>query len=209
MANILRVKAKWTGFSGAPGYSNFYFRDFSAGEPTDTDADAAADRVETFFNAIPAYLTNATRITLQSDADVINELDGKIVSVLNAGARTAIAGTGGVGGYSAASGAVITWRTNGVVVGRRVRGRTFLVPLAAPAYAADGTITSGLVNTLTTAGQALISAAGTPDLGVWARPTEQHINARGETVPARTGIWYVASSVTVPSKVSVLRSRRD
>ena len=209
MATIMRVKARWSGFAGSPGYSNFYFRDFSSGAPTDADADAAADRVETFFQALPAYLTNATRITVQSDAEVIEETNGEIVSVLNAGARVAIAGTGGTGGYSAASGAVVTWRTGGVVAGRRVRGRTFLVPLAASAYGADGTITTGLVGTLQTAGAALISIAGSPDVGVWARPHKQHVNKAGETIPARDGSWWAATSVTVPTKVAVLRSRRD
>lgn len=210
MASILRVKAKWTGFSGSPGYSNFYFRDTAGAAPTDAMAAAAATRIEDFFKALPAYLTNATRITLQSDAEVIEETTGEITTVLNAGTRVAVAGTATASGYSAASGAVVTWRSNGVVAGRRVRGRTFLVPLAYSAYATDGTITSGLLGTLSTAGNALISEAGTLDFGVWARPKQAVLHEDGVTwTGARDGSWFPASSVTVPSKVSVLRSRRD
>lgn len=209
MSPILRVTAAWTGFTGAPGYSNFYFRDFDGAELTNAGAAAAATRVEDFFKAIPAYLTNSTRITVRSDAELIEETNGEIVNVLNAGNRTAISGTGGVGGYSAATGAVVTWRTNGVVAGRRVRGRTFLVPLAAPAYAADGTITTGLVNTLQTAGGVFVNGAGSPDVGIWARPHKARTNKAGDLVPAREGAWFFATGLTVPSKVSVLRSRRD
>lgn len=209
MATILRIKARWSGFTGGPGYSNFYFRDFSSGAPTDADADSAGDRVETFFGAIANLFPTAVKIRVQSDADVIEETNGEIQSVLSTGVRADVSGTAAANGYSGASGVVVTWRTGGVVAGRRVRGRTFLVPTANIAYDLDGTLQNSTITTLQNAANTLISAAGTPDLGVWARPTPEHQNTKGETIPARDGSWYVVTSATIPDKAAILRSRRD
>jgi hypothetical protein len=209
MAPILRVKARWSGFTGSPGYSNFYFRDFDSGSFTDAMADAAGDRVETFFGACATLFPNNVRITVQSDAEVIEETNGEIISVLSTGPRSAVAGTAAANAYSAASGVVVTWRTGGVVVGRRVRGRTFLVPTANVAYDLDGTLGSGPMNTIQTAANALAATTGSPDLGVWSRPHKARVAKDGTNVPARDGSWYVVTSVTIPDKVAILKSRRD
>lgn len=200
MATMLKVKAKWTGFTGAPGYSNFFFRDFSSTEPTDTEADLAADRIEAFFSAVKEFFPPTLQIAVQSDADVIEETTGELVTSLNAGTRVPVTGTGAAVGYSAASGIVVTWRTAGVRNGRRVRGRTFLVPCVPVAYAADGTLATGTITTVSTAATALRNAAGTPDLGVWARPTGPG---------ATDGSWHAVNAHTVPDLAAVLRSRRD
>lgn len=209
MAPILRVKARWSGFTGSPGYSNFYFRDFADGAFTDTVADAAGDRVESFFLAIQNLFPTAVKITVQSDAEVIEETTGDITQILSTGTRAAVSGTAAAAAYSGASGCVVTWRTNGVVAGRRVRGRTFLVPTANVAYDLDGTLQNSTVTTLQTAANALINQTGTPDLGVWARPHKARTSPTGEAIPARQGIWHVATSATIPDKVAILKSRRD
>lgn len=209
MATMIKVRAKWTGFNGGPGYSNFFFRDFAAGEPTDADGNSAAVRVATFFDGVKSLLPAAVKIDVPGDIEVIEETDGKLVTVLNVAPRSQISGTAAANGYSAASGAVVTWRTGGVVAGRRVRGRTFLVPTANIAFDLDGTLQQQHIVTIKAAADALISAAGSPDLGVWARPAKQRINKAGEVIPARDGVWYVATSTSVPDMAAVLRSRRD
>lgn len=200
MASIVKVKARWAGFIGSPGWSNFYFRDFSAGEPVTSDAQGAVDKTNVFFGAIKALFPTVVNFTVQPDVEVIEETTGELKNILMVPAPTAIVGTAAAAGYSAASGAVVTWRTNGVRNGRRIRGRTFLVPTANIAYDLDGTLQASTINTLTTAAATFSSATGTPDLGVWARPS---------TPVATDGIWYAVSGATVPDKAAVLRSRRD
>lgn len=197
---MLKVTLKWTGFAGAPGYSNFFYRDFSSSEPTQADADAAVQKVVTFGAYVRTYLPIEAALQVQTAVEVIEETNGQLQTVFTAPPTSVLQGQAASAPYSAASGAVITWRTGGVRNGRRVRGRTFLVPLANAAYQSDGTIATAVLTSLNTNMTTFISAAGTPDLGVWARPT-----SKGAT----DGIWYAVNGFTIPDKVAVLRSRRD
>lgn len=201
MASIIRVKAKWSGFSGAPGYSVFHFRDFSAGEPTNADATAAVARLKTFFGAFAINLPTGVAIQVESDVEVIEETTGMLTTVLSATPVSPTAGAASASAtFAAAVGAVVTWRTPGIRNGRRIRGRTFLVPLSSTAFAPDGTLATSTISTIAGAATALIDGSGSPDLGVYARPTGPG---------ATDGIWYVANSFSVPDMGAVLRSRRD
>lgn len=209
MGNLLKVKIRWSGFTGSPGWSNLYFGDESEVFYTDANADAIADRVDTWLVGIKGLLPPAVNVTVQSDVEEIDPATGDLQRVFSAGPRNAIAGGAAANGYSAASGVVVTWRTAGVVAGRRVRGRTFLVPTATVAYDIDGSLQNSTITTLNTFSSALFPPVGGLGLAVWARPTEQHTNAKGEVVPARDGSWFPVQSHSVADKVAVLRSRRD
>ena len=128
MANMLRVVARWSGFQGSPGYSNFFFNVEGDGFHTDEAADLCADKVDTFFGACAGLFPNVFRISTLSEVDEIDPANGQLVRTFNAGARGAVAGTAAANGFSGTSGAVVTWRTNGVRNGRRVRGRTGSTP---------------------------------------------------------------------------------
>lgn len=204
MAPILRVKALWTGFNGAPGYSVFHFRDFTTGEdgfPADSEALAAAQKVTTFFDTFKGYIPRVASIRVESELELIEETTGQMIDIVSITAPAAVSG-GALSAttYSAASGAVVNWRTQGVRNGRRVRGRTFIVPLAGDAYENNGTLASAALTQLRTAADALIAPGTSPDLGVWARPT---------SAGASDGNWFVANSAFVPDMAAVLRSRRD
>lgn len=200
MATMLKVKMRWSGFTGAPGYSNFYFRDFSSTPPVTADADAAVDKVEAFITGIKSLLPNVVNLAAEADVEEIEETTGSLVNVLSATPAAAQAGTGGTGNYAAAVGAVITWRTAGIRNGRRIRGRTFIVPLYGGVFSTDGSLASSTVTTLGTAATTFSSIAGTPDLGVWARPSGPG---------ATDGIWHAVNSHSIPDMSAVLRSRRD
>src|SRR5690242_17632280 len=168
---MFRLKTKWTGFSGAPGYSNFYFNTTDGSQETDADASAAADKLVTFWTALKPQFPPTLNLQISSDSEFLNEGTGEIVRIGNVGARAAIVGTAVAQAYSSATGMVINWRTGGVRNGRRVRGRTFLVPTVAGAFATDGTIDNANVTTVTNAANALITVAGVHKLGVWSRPS--------------------------------------
>lgn len=202
MTGMLRVTARWSGAVGLPGYSVFHFRDFTeTGEPTQAQAGVAVDKVRAFFVGIQSLLPNVVSVQVQSDVPVIEDTNGMMTSVFSAPSVAAVGGSAGMSTeYAAPVGAVVTWRTGQVRNGRIIRGRTFLVPLARTAFAADGTLAESAISAINTAATTLRDPAGSGDLGVYSRPS-----VKGAT----DGRWAFASGHSVPDMGAVLRSRRD
>ena len=205
MSQMLKVKARWSGFQGSPGWTNFYFRDAAEGFFSQTQANDAVAKVNTFFVAAKPLLTSAVTITIQTDVEVVDDADGTLDSVFNVTAPAAIVGTNAVATFSGPTGAVITWRTSSVHNSRRVRGRTFLVPTSTACFQNDGTLDNTHRTNLTTAATALADQAGSPDLVIWARPKKDPVT-KAITSP---GASFNVTGVTVPDLAAVLRSRRD
>lgn len=204
MSEILRVRSEWTGFNGAPGYTNLFFRDFGTdgdggSTATAANATAAVERVRNFFGSLSALFPDDVTITPDTNVDVLESTTGELVDSLTSTSGGEVKGTD-TGGYQAAGGAVISWRTAGIRKGRRVRGRTFLVPLAGSLFNTTGNLIPSVAQTIQTSANALMNPTGTPDLGIWARPT-----APG----AADGAWFVVRQASVPARGSILRSRRD
>ena len=199
LLSMFKVKVRWSGFIGSPGWSNFYFDGPDGTFLTPADAPLCADRVSTFLTAIKNQFYSDLNWTIQSDVEAISPATGELLNIHNIGPRAAITGGTAKTPYSAASGIVVTWRTNGVRNGRRVRGRTFLVPAATSSYQDDTVLTTALT-TFQTAASALATPSANIHLGVWSRPT-----APG----ASDGDWFETVSASVPDKVAILRSRRD
>lgn len=204
MVAILRVQSKWTGFSGAPGFSVFHFRDFGTGdgpggEPDSAQAQSAAQRVGTFWGAIKSVIPGQITIETESTVDMLEDTTGQLIDSFSVTPNT-VTGTTANAPYSAASGAVVNWTTGSVRNGRRIRGRTFVVPVWAGIYTAGGVINPTYLTTMQTAAEALVDRTGTPDLGVYARPTAPGIP---------DGQWVVATGARVPNMAAILTSRRD
>jgi hypothetical protein len=180
----------------------FHFRDFeSGGGVTEAMAQGAVAKVRAFYAAVGLWIPNVVKIDVQSDVPVIEDTTNEMTNVLNGGAAATVTGSAGATvKYSAATGAVVTWRTSQVRNGRRMRGRTFVVPLASNAFDVDGTLVSSSVTTLNDAATALRDGTGTGDLGVYGRPS-----AAGAT----DGVWSRVTGHSVPDMGAVLRSRRD
>lgn len=209
MANILRVKASWTGFVGAPGFSVFHFTTVGI-TPDGPMAAAACGQVRTFFDAIKAHLAPPVTVQVVNEAEEIDETNGALVNIHNAGTVLPVTSTGTAGtGYAAPSGAVVTWRTSGIVNNRRVQGKTFLVPLISTSYQSDGSINPTALGVINTAADGLVQGGfGTePIFGVWSRPVEEDPNVPG--VEARLGSFHIAEGFRTPDMAAVLRSRRD
>lgn len=204
MTELLRISARWSGFSGAPGYTVMHFRDFGSGDGGGgpviaSTATAAAARVRTFFDGVKGFLPAAVQVQIEADAEVIEDTTGSLVNSFSTGTNAPVQGTG-TGFYSAPTGAVVNWRTSGIRNGRRLRGKTFLVPLATGAFSATGTLSAGTRTALSTAAATLADSTSTPDLFVYGRPT-----AAG----AADGVAFAVTSFSVPEIAAVLRSRRD
>lgn len=204
MLNILRVKTRWSGFNGAPGYTVMHFRDFAgdgAGgtDPGAGDAAAAVAKVRSFIGVVGSHVPPVVQLQVEGDVDLIDAETGELQDTFSVTAPSLVTGVGGTA-YSAASGAVVNWRTGGVRRGRRVRGKSFLVPLSNSSYGTNGQLLPTVQSALQTAATTLAGSTSTPDLGVFTRPSSSG---------ATDGSFFVCTGATVPSLAAILRSRRD
>ena len=192
---LFRVKARWSGFTGSPGYSVFHFNapDEAAGPEAQDCADAVRDLAFTWRTHLPSIVT----INVDPAVERIDIPSGGMVEIIDVTAPLAVQGTA-TGTYSAASGACIQWTTSGVRNGRRVRGRTFVVPLASSGYDAAGTLSTGALTDLQ--GGATAFADSFAGAVVYARPTGPGVE---------DGVAYDIGAGRVVDKVAILRSRRD
>ncbi len=178
---------QWTGFPGGPGYTNFYFT-------TDVGGGAA---LQTFFAAVAPMLPSTVKIQVPSSGPQLNPLTGEQTGVWTTASHPQIAGLAG-GKYSAASGACVTWVTGVFVRGRRVRGRTFLVPLESGCYAPDGTIDDG-TRTIMNAAVATFVTATSPGHCIYVRNRKNHTDE---------GIACEVVSGNIRDRIAILTSRR-
>lgn len=148
------------------------------------------------YGALATVLTLNTGITVPSSGDTIEDTTGDLVDVWVGAGGGALVGTAGQNA-AAGVGACVTWTTGAIVDARRLRGRTFLVPLSTAAYDSDGTLTGPGKIALENFTAALIGAGG---LGVWHRPT---------TVGGADGTSSSVLSGKVRDRVAYLSSRRD
>lgn len=183
------ITATWLGIPGAPGYSKFRFSgNLSSGEAT-----AAAGRVSTMFSSIRGLLPATCSVNFAAVAQVF-DFDSQLVSeVALDPPPTAVLGQA-VGNYSGATGAVINWVTSTIAQGRRVRGRTFIVPLAA-GFDTSGSLGATTITAIQGAAQTL--AEGSPGLVIVKRP------------PGAVVGEYGVTGASVPDRAAILRSRRD
>lgn len=202
--DMVRITARWSGFTGSPGYSNFFFTTDGGfwdggliGDGAQQAANSARSKVREAFFQITNLLPEGVAIDIDSEALIIDSDTGETLGFAEVDGPGIMDGTSS-GGYSAASGAVINWLTNDYRFGRRIRGRTFLVPLAGSTYQSDGTLTSSALSDLRDFAGEITSSSGSAQFGVWSRP-------RGGT----GGVFATAVGSRVPDMAAVLRSRRD
>ena len=187
MVSLQRHRTLWTGFVGGPGVSTLYWDAAAAPNLTAWNA---------FLTAIAGEIPSVVSFQSQNTGDVLADNTGLIIGSWSGTVQAAVPGTR-VGVYAAPAGAVVNWRSSGIVAGRRVRGRTFLVPLSANAYQTDGSLIAASLTVLRNA-LATFTAAAAPTLMVWHRP----VNFAG-------GSSFPVTASDVPDKTCILRSRRD
>lgn len=203
MATVGLVEARWENFIGAPGFSRFTFEAPSSV----ADATTATNKVRSFFQALVTLIPNGVTVQVQQAVPLYDEQTGVLFGELSATTVPPIVTGTALGGAPVAggAGAMIGWKTESIWQGRRVQGRTFLVPLAGVSEA-NGTLAAAAITTITTAGDGLI-APSTPAFGVWAK---QHVRQGTPPKPVQTnGSFFLATSVSVPDRTGILRSRRD
>lgn len=199
MSSDLRVVINWTGFNGGPGFTNLFYRTVGDVEVDLSHAQDAVTKTDAWISAISNHLPTSVTVAVDPTVVEMNTLDGHQIGFLPTTAPAAHPG-GDSTGYSAVSGACFNWYTAGARNGRRIRGRTFIVPLGGGKYDSAGTLATTTVNAFKTATDTLLANDANTELCVWSRPSG----------PGATDgqLWPVAA-YTLPDKAAFLTSRRD
>lgn len=196
MANVFRGFIDWTGNVTGSAASTFHFREPAGGVSNNAYAADIAEALDAFIAAVGGLIGAGVNLQTRAAVDILTEASGVLTVQLPVTVAAARAG-GGEGAYSRASGCVIGWGTPTIVNGRRVRGRTFLVPLGGNAYDTAGTLSDVGRGNLVNAATGLITNPDT-ELGIYHRP-----------VAGVGGVLATVATAAIKDKVAILRSRRD
>lgn len=199
MPTVSRVTANWSGFIGAPGYSRFAFQDLT----NDTAVNAATAAVRAFLNGLAATMPTGVKIDVSPVVDHFDMATGELTgSDVGSVTPSQIVATGSATSWAGGSGYAVTWKTGIFFRGRRVVGRTFIVPAATICFDTDGTLTSSIMTTITNATTNLTGASGA-EFCVWSRvfdPAPPHHQV--------DGALSVVSAGLVKDSAAQLRTRR-
>lgn len=200
MATVSTVTAVWAGFTGAPGYSRFNFAELANASAVQ----AAVNAVRALMATASASLLTTQNITVQTLVQHHDLATGALTGESTAGtAPNPVAGAVvATTAYAGGSGLVINWITGQFWNGRKVRGRTFIVP-AVSVYSSDGTITSTVQTNWQNAGAAYAATSGITPV-VWAKRFEP-----GNPGNQTAGAAFTITGATVPDRAAQLRTRRS
>lgn len=186
MTLLDRVKITWTGMPGGPGVSQLYATSGAGARPS----------LSTWIDAWKYLVPSNTTLTIAGQGDIVDSTTGLITGTWTDGADISKVGTGSPGAYFAAGGACVSWSTDGVVAGRRVRGRTFLVPLTSLAFNQTGLVDT-TVSAIQDATTALIGSGNV--FWILHRPT---------TKGGSDGQAFRITAGTCHNRQAILSSRR-
>ena len=189
---MFEYRAVWNVQGGGTGYSVFHVRE----SPVTTIAAAAqqfATDLRAGFNSMVTRLPDDVIINFDSEARELAVVNGTLLNVIPVTAPATVTGTSG-GSYSAPAGARVDLITGGIVAGRRLRGRTYIVPLSGDSYTTNGLVSSAAQTLLETAFGMFDGVPNVYSLAVWSRTHD-----------------FLADviSVNVPTESAILRSRRE
>jgi hypothetical protein len=195
---IAQIRTAWEGGPSSPGLTVMNVEYTGTG-----DLSAALAAVRAFWNANVARIPDEFTLQVEGLVNLYSEVNGQLSGEFYAGAGATPAPVLGTytGGYAHGVGLRVDWLTSDIRNGRRVTGRSYLVPSGTNAFTTDGLLDATTVTAVSNAAQTLIDTletAGTP-LVVWSRPS----------VAYPVGEYTPVVSLRVPSKVAVLRGRRD
>lgn len=194
---IMRVRTTIQGIQGLPGLSTVYARG-TASTPTNADADDMLARVRAFWLALIGVLPTSIVAQVQGQVDLITETTGALGGSLSRTSPAAVTGTGGGAGPIAAA-VVLQLQTGVIINGRRLRGRSFISPVATGANS-GGFVSAATISTTVAAGVAMLTGTTASKPVVWHRPNP---------VGAANGSAFDVSAYAVGPNFGVLRSRRD
>lgn len=200
MPTLARVVINLTGWNGAPGVNVLHFSGGSTSDWTSEVVLAMCDEVVQMTDDLKEWWAPGITMQLRPDVDIIDVATGDIVDqVAPSPAFGPISSTGASGQESRATQAVVRFKGDRWVRGRRIQGRMFLGPLNSAIMASDGTIADENLPSIPDAFEAMISGLGTR-LAVYSRPNPGL---------ARAGDYADVTSVSCSKTPGILSKRRD
>lgn len=198
MTSLSRVRTELTGFPGGPGVATMYF----------LNTETVMASLQAFWEDLAGSMPVDVAIFIPPAGDIIDDATGTITGAWSDEPPASIPGTS-ASTYVAAAGGLISWETSTILDGRRLRGRTFVVPLASPNFFTDGSLTDAMTGLLLTTGNAL-ALAEDENFCVWHRPYPGREATEGHPArAAHAGSHGLVTSVRAPGRGAILRSRRD
>jgi hypothetical protein len=192
---VLQYRVNWSGNIGGAGVSVLHAR--AGGVASDQEAadDFAAAVGDLFANLASNFLPTGVSLNFASEVVELNTTSGVLEDVYAVTPHAPIAGAIS-GNYARPAGVRVEWHTGAIVAGRRLQGRTFLVPAAAAIFQADGTLNDTSRAAMRTSAQAYVDEGLTENFApaVWSRTH---------------GILADVVTAAIDDEVAVLRSRRD
>jgi len=193
VTTIKRMQVRITGGTIGEGIATHYW---------DAETSGVQAALKTFWQSCGALMGGWVTVRVPNSGETFDVTTGLLNGTWSEGTVSTAVG-GGSGGSAGGVGACVGWTTDAIRAGRKVRGRTFIVPLAANVYDSDGTLLSTTVTTLNNAVTALTAAV--PDgLLIFCRPAPPP-GGIGPDSPGQVG---EIKSGLVKDHVSWLRSRR-
>lgn len=191
---VIEYRVNWDGPIGGPGVTVFHGRTVTGGVDS-IAAEELAGKAHEFFNALGALIPAGYVLEFPGEAVELNTTTGALEDVYTFDPPDDVVCSGG-GDWAAPVGMRVEWRTDAIVAGRRLRGRTFIVPITAAAFDATGSPDSTSIGLVSTAAAEFYDEdpIGNVDPGVWSRTH---------------GILADITGHVVPDQATVLRSRRD
>lgn len=207
MTTLYRVRTTWSYTPGGPGYTNMYF---GTTDPLAAGAQTAVNDVQAFWNAIKTLIPGAVTLTVDPAVIMVEDFSSEQVGELAVGTPPAPIIGSGAGVFSMPAGCTAQWTTASYLYGRRVKGRTYIVPLVGSAFAATGALSTAAMGVLTPAVNALV--AGASNLVIFTRKRDAKSAAEsptGKEITFRPGASSPVVSGQVRNIAAVLTSRRD
>jgi hypothetical protein len=198
---LFRSKIRWTIPGAGTAFSVLHWRNEGGGEPAQSHIDDIVSKLSAYITAIKPQIPGSVSLRALEEVEQLNEGTGDMIHVWTATTPTTdVLGSNVGNAFAAPAGAVISWSTPGIRNSRRVRGRTFVVPLVSTAYENNGTLAPAVLTALNSGANALRGNTATTGLVIYGRPTGPD---------ASDGIAYPATGHRIPDMVAMLTSRRS
>lgn len=200
MAELARVRTVITGWPGAPGLSTNYFVDSSPLGWSNL-VDAIREQIKLSWDSLAPYIHTNVTATVEKPVDIIEDTTGEILQTVAGDEVYSVTGTSTDPFLPPATAMAVTWRTDGVVAGKHVRGRTYLSPLTNVASSPYGVPSSTFIEDAEAYALEMNDGSANYPLAIWSRPKTG--------AGAREGSTHLVTSSVVGTEFAVLRSRRD
>jgi hypothetical protein len=188
---VLEYSVQWTGGRIGTGFTNFHVVEFA-----DAEVNTLGPAIRTWFNAIKGTVASNVTWTFPAEVRKYDTETGTLLEALPVTPEASLAASGS-GSYNAAAGRLVRWQTGSIVAGRRLIGRTFIVPTSNTGFGTNGEVSSSTISTDNTAHGVLLGALNSGDfkgLAVWSKTA---------------GVARRINSGATLQKATVLRSRND